>query len=76
MARASATALPEAGADELLVHLPSGSGRSPTRTKVALEHRNLDRHGEGWEAVRGGVDSDQGWPLYLDRYAELVAGGL
>ena len=52
------------------------TAESPTRTKVALEHRNLDRHGEGWEGVRGGVDSDQGWPLYLDRYAELVAGGL
>jgi uncharacterized protein YndB with AHSA1/START domain len=44
---------------------------SPTRTKVELEHRNLDRHGEGWEGVREGVDGDQGWPLYLHRYSEL-----
>jgi uncharacterized protein YndB with AHSA1/START domain len=42
------------------------------RTRVELEHRNLDRHGQGWEAVREGVDSDQGWPLYLRRYAGLV----
>jgi uncharacterized protein YndB with AHSA1/START domain len=42
------------------------------RTSVELEHRKLERHGEGWESVRNGVDSDQGWPLYLRRYAELV----
>ena len=47
---------------------------TPDRTRVELEHRNLDRHGPGWEAVRDGVATDQGWPLYLDRYAALVAG--
>jgi uncharacterized protein YndB with AHSA1/START domain len=39
------------------------------RTRVELEHRNLDRHGEGWEAERDGVGGDGGWPLYLDRFA-------
>ena len=48
---------------------------SPDRTRVELEHRNLDRHGPGWEAVRDGVAHDQGWPLYLDRYAALLAEG-
>ncbi len=38
---------------------------APDRTRVELEHRNLDRHGEGWEAARDGVGGDQGWPLYL-----------
>jgi uncharacterized protein YndB with AHSA1/START domain len=46
---------------------------APDRTRVELEHRNLDRHGEGWEAERDGVGGDQGWPLYLDRFAELTA---
>ena len=45
---------------------------SPTRTRVELEHRHLDRHGPGWEALTEGVDGPQGWPLYLDRYAALV----
>lgn len=43
------------------------------RTRVELEHRNLERHGEGWQGVRDGVATDQGWPLYLRRYAELLA---
>jgi uncharacterized protein YndB with AHSA1/START domain len=45
------------------------------RTRVELEHRNLDRHGPGWEAVSGGVGHEQGWPLYLDRYAALFSEG-
>jgi uncharacterized protein YndB with AHSA1/START domain len=45
---------------------------TPERTRVELEHRNLDRHGEGWEGVREGVHGDQGWPLYLGRFAEVL----
>ena len=44
----------------------------PDRTRVELEHRHLDRHGAGWESVRDGVADEQGWPLYLDRYAALM----
>jgi uncharacterized protein YndB with AHSA1/START domain len=47
---------------------------APDRTRVVLEHRNLDRHGDGWEAVRGGVDSEAGWPLYLSRFRDIVLG--
>jgi uncharacterized protein YndB with AHSA1/START domain len=43
------------------------------RTRVEIEHRKLERHGEGWEGMRDGVGGDQGWPLYLQRYADLLA---
>ncbi len=46
----------------------------PDRTRVELEHRHLDRHGPGWQSVSDGVDGDQGWPLYLARYAALIEG--
>jgi uncharacterized protein YndB with AHSA1/START domain len=46
---------------------------APERTRVELEHRNLDRHGEGWELERDAVGSEGGWPLYLRRFAELIA---
>jgi uncharacterized protein YndB with AHSA1/START domain len=46
---------------------------TPERTRVELEHRHIDRHGPGWPAVRDGVAHDEGWPLYLARYAALFA---
>jgi uncharacterized protein YndB with AHSA1/START domain len=49
------------------------TAEGPDRTRVELEHRNLDRHGEGWEAERDGVGGEGGWPLYLDRFAAQVA---
>ena len=39
------------------------------RTRVELEHRHLDRHGDGWQGLAEGVRGDQGWPLYLQRFA-------
>jgi uncharacterized protein YndB with AHSA1/START domain len=47
------------------------TAETPERTRVELEHRNIDRHGPGWESVAGGVGADDGWTLYLDRYASL-----
>jgi hypothetical protein len=44
---------------------------SPERTRVELEHRHIDRHGPGWEGIVQGVDGDQGWPLYLQRFTAL-----
>lgn len=46
---------------------------TPERTRVELEHRKLDRHGDGWEGVREGVRGEGGWPLYLQRFAESLA---
>ena len=45
------------------------------RTRIELEHRHLERHGSNWEDVARAVDADEGWPLYLARYAALVAEG-
>ena len=43
------------------------------RTRVELEHRNLDRHGEGWEQSREAVSGDSGWTGLLQRFAERLA---
>jgi len=45
---------------------------TPERTRVELEHRNLDRHGDGWQGERDGVGGEGGWPLYLQRFADLL----
>jgi uncharacterized protein YndB with AHSA1/START domain len=41
------------------------------RTLVELEHRNLDRHGEGWEGMRDAVGSAGGWSL--EAFADAAA---
>jgi uncharacterized protein YndB with AHSA1/START domain len=45
---------------------------APERTRVEVEHRNLERHGEGWEGIGAAVGSPGGWPLYLQRFAERL----
>lgn len=62
---------PEMTSEVEVRFIPEG----PRRTRVELEHRRIERHGPGWEAVREGIDGDQGWPLYLDRYAALIGEG-
>jgi uncharacterized protein YndB with AHSA1/START domain len=49
---------------------------SEKRTRVELEHRNLERHGPDWRSVADGVDGDAGWALYLSRYVEVATEGL
>ncbi len=45
----------------------------PNRTRVELEHRNLDRHGEGWEPLRNSVGGPEGWPKELEAFAKAAA---
>ena len=48
--------------------VPEGEGR----TRVALEHRHLDRHGEGWEQMRDSVAAPDGWGGSLRRFADAA----
>jgi uncharacterized protein YndB with AHSA1/START domain len=41
-------------------------------TRVELEHRNLERHGEGAESMRTSVDSPGGWSDLLKMFAMVV----
>ncbi len=43
-----------------------------TRTRVELEHRHLDRHGDGWEGLRDAVGSSGGWRLVLGQFADRM----
>jgi uncharacterized protein YndB with AHSA1/START domain len=45
---------------------------TPDRTRVELEHRNLDRHGEGWEQMRDAVGSAEGWGAGLRAFADAA----
>lgn len=41
------------------------------RTHVVLEHRHLDRHGEGWQGFSD-LGTSAGWPLYLDCHRDAT----
>jgi uncharacterized protein YndB with AHSA1/START domain len=43
------------------------------RTRVTLEHRDLDRHGSVAAEYRALMASDLGWPLIFGRYAAAAA---
>jgi len=45
---------------------------SAGQTRVKLEHRHIDRHGEGWEQMRDAVGSPDGWEVGLRRFAERL----
>jgi uncharacterized protein YndB with AHSA1/START domain len=47
---------------------------TPERTRVELEHRRLDRHVEGWRELGESVVGENGWPLYLKRFAAVAEG--
>ena len=45
--------------------IPEGSDR----TRVELEHRHLERHGDGWENMRDAVGSPDGWRKGMEAFA-------
>ena len=45
----------------------------PTRTRVELEHRHLDRYGARQAEMAQGLGGDGGWGGLLVRYAEATA---
>jgi uncharacterized protein YndB with AHSA1/START domain len=49
------------------------SSEGPDRTLVQLEHRGIERHGDGWERMRDAVGSPGGWQRGLDALAARVA---
>jgi uncharacterized protein YndB with AHSA1/START domain len=49
-------------------------GEGADRTRVELEHRHLDRHGEGWEGMRDAVGSSGGWDVGLQAFAAKLGG--
>jgi uncharacterized protein YndB with AHSA1/START domain len=58
---------PEKTSEVEVTFTPEGPGR----TLVELEHRNIDRHGDGWEQMRDAVGSPNGWNL--ERFAEVAS---
>jgi uncharacterized protein YndB with AHSA1/START domain len=46
----------------------------PDRTRVTLEHRKIERHGDGWEQMHAAVGSPGGWQRGLDAFADAVRG--
>jgi uncharacterized protein YndB with AHSA1/START domain len=59
---------PERASEIEVRFLPEG----PARTRVELEHRNLERHGDGWEKMRAAVGSPDGWGAGLRRFADAA----
>ena len=48
---------------------------SPTRTRVELEHRNLETFGDKAESMRDAFGSEGGWNGILQHFAAVMASG-
>ena len=45
---------------------------TPERTRLELEHRGIERHGEGWEQMHAAVGSPNGWNTGLEAFAQRI----
>lgn len=43
------------------------------RATVSVSHSELERHGDGWQAMAEGVAGERGWGGILRAYAQVVA---
>ena len=59
---------PERTSEVEVRFIPEG----PAKTRVELEHRNIERHGPGWERMRDAVGSPGGWRQGLESFARRV----
>ena len=59
---------PERTSEVEVRFVPEGADR----TRVELEHRNLDRHGEGWKQMRDAIGSPDGWSGEMQNFAERL----
>ena len=57
---------PEKASEVEVRFFAEGAGK----TRVELEHHNLERHGAGWEQVRANVDSPGGWTTVLEGFVK------
>jgi uncharacterized protein YndB with AHSA1/START domain len=48
------------------------TAEGPQTTLVELEHRNLERHGEGYEQLRAVFDGPGAWSGILAQYAKAI----
>lgn len=46
----------------------------PKRTRVEIEHRNLDRYGDAAPEIRKMLDAPEGWGRTLESFAAAAAG--
>ena len=42
------------------------------RTRLELEHRHLERHGDGWQQLHESVSGDGGWPGALRTFVDRL----
>lgn len=47
--------------------------QGPQTTRVELEHRGFERHGDGGEILRRGLGFADGWPLILKAFARAAS---